>query len=157
MTLTIDIRPNLHAMALQFGEISTIKSFREPLEKSIRQVMSPSFVRNFEYSGRPVRWRELAPATQKKRGVTAMPLVKSLTLVKVVNQRNIWQINGPKGTAQVTNLARAPYGAVHQTGARYIPERPFLLFQNQDIDDIEEIFEDWYTRRLAAANFRNLR
>jgi phage gpG-like protein len=182
-----------------------IRSFREPLKRSIQQVMIPSFRKNFATGGRPP-WDPLAEPTIRKRNFSAWPiLVRSGKLSRGVTTLKIWTIT--PAAATIKDLPdRIWYGKVHQAGyegdsnmlgggkwfdkyknaARRvlgedatdkevtdlgmkmfdkrmlahgsppgagadIPARPFAVFQDEDLDDIQEIFADWLIERARRA------
>src|SRR5687767_1450905 len=160
-----------------------IQSLREPVIKSITDVMIPSIRRNFDEEGRP-SWEPLSDITVKLRG-TAHPILKaSGALERGVTQISIWRIGEESATIQ--SLPQSIwYGALHQSGygtfGKYveaakkelgkgarpsqvtklafelmdeargakkqskivIPRRRFLMFQDDDIDDIMQIFAEW--------------
>lgn len=164
-----------------------IRSFKEPLTRSIKRVVIPSVRKNFAAGGRP-EWPALAPDTVKLRGDSWPILVRSGRLRKAATQFNIWTIS--ETAATVKSLpSNAWYGALHQagiggfggylsaakarlgTGARpvevtklafklldeakgpgghykvAIPARPFIMYQEEDIDNIQEVFADWLAER----------
>jgi phage gpG-like protein len=126
-----------------------IKSVKEPLKRSIQQVMAPSFQKNFDVGGRPA-WEPLHPATIAAKG-HSKPLVRSGTLRSVAGQLNIWTIQGQQGRAFVSRLPdRAWYGAIHQEGSERTPTRPFLVVQEEDGRKIDNVFDKWLRERVAA-------
>lgn len=99
-----------------------IRSFREPLHRSIKQVVIPSIRENFDVGGRPA-WSPLEFLTSERRtkegyGAEGPILVRTGTLRKVATQLNIWTIG--REVAMVTDLPdKAWYGKVHQAGATF--------------------------------------
>lgn len=176
-----------------------IRSFREPLTRSVKQVMagwSGSIAQNFEAGGRPDRWAELSESTLYLRdnlhGYTSMdPLLRTGRLRQVAQQINLWYITStsatvpgmpnkvwygrihqegyPAGTtsgsrmtsarlAQIQDAQRVAMatGTVIATGNRGvsdIPARPFIMFQDKDIEDIEEIFIKWFEERANKRGY----
>lgn len=128
----------------------SIKSLREPLTKSIREVVIPSIRKNFDAEGRPP-WRPLAESTVRRRG-TAHPILNDKgTLKKKATQFNIWTIGSD--SAAMTGLdSRVKYAGYHQGGTRNMPQREFVLYQEQDQRDIEEIFYNFFINRLEGFN-----
>lgn len=123
-----------------------IKSFREPLTKSVREVVIPSIRKNFDAEGRP-HWRPLAPATVLDRGASGPILDRTGKLRKVATQFNIWSYS--KDQATITGLdSRVKYAKYHQSGTSKMPQRAFVLFQDEDEDAIERIFYTWLEGRL---------
>ncbi len=153
----VDFSPSPFIMASQFDVMGVkVKSFKEPLAKSIREVMAPSLTQNFDVGGRPA-WNDLMPATVSRRarlGYGATPiLVRSGKLKRVAGQLNLWTIDGPGGTAQITNLPDGVfYGAIHQAGAETewggITARPWAVIQEEDMVEIEDIFLNWIDERI---------
>jgi phage gpG-like protein len=170
--------PSLGILARRFDTLGrNIRSFREPLRRSVLKVVIPSIRTNFEVGGRP-KWRDLTAntlAARKYEGYGPTPiLVRSGMLRRVATQLNIWTIDAEK--AMITDLPqKAWYGKVHQAGAGAtttftvtntstgieetfeeegeggIPARPFVVLQPDDIDDIEEVFMDWLEEKIAMA------
>lgn len=138
-----------------------IRSMREPLKRSIQQVIAPSIGKNFRSGGRPEKWKPLAQDTELTRKREARPegppLIKSGALMRIAQQLNIWTIT--PDSAYVDNLTPAGwYGALQQrgfTGGYGIktPARPFLLIQPEDVDEIDIVFDLWLHERALAAGF----
>lgn len=163
-----------------------LESFKEPITRSIRQVMMPSINKNFEAEGRPERWERLAEYTVEVRGATGPILTRTGALKRGASSFGIWSISDT--SAAVKGLpSNIWYGAVHQAGSggfgsymdkakkelgrgargpdilrlafemmdevrpggarthrkSSIPARPFIMYQEDDIDDIQEIFYQW--------------
>jgi phage gpG-like protein len=134
-----------------------IRSFREPLKRSIQQVLAPSFRKNFDAQGRPVKWAPLAEFTVEKRGSSEPILDRSGLLKRTIQQLNIWSLDSEK--AAITDLPQKIwYGKLHQAGSKgtgkatfSFPERPFVLIQGEDYDAIEEVFLKWIEERAIAS------
>jgi phage gpG-like protein len=171
-----------------------IRSFREPLKRSIQRVLAPSFVKNFDSGGRP-SWQPLSEGTLEQRrnfGISGDAiLIRTGLLRRTMGQLNIWDI-----TPTMAVISHMPdkvwYGAIHQSGlssgsmaakikkhgsARkafesvqddiissmrsgkaikgsqgiHIPQRQFVLLQDNDIEAIEAIFLDWIEERIDRA------
>lgn len=135
-----------------------IKSFREPLKRSIQQVIAPSFRKNFEVGGRPDPWEPLSDVTIDIRGSAEPILVRSGTLKKTMQQFNIWTVDTKKA-ALLDLPAKIQYGKIHQAGygrrgsgqakAAAIPPRPFAMIQDEDYEAIDRVFERWFLERMA--------
>jgi phage gpG-like protein len=115
--------PTPAILAAQYVKLGLdIRSFREPLTRSVREVMSPSIRKNFDVEGRP-SWPALSDVTRTIReyyGFPGGPILKRKgTLKKVAGQINIWTIDSEK--AFISDLRQASYGIIHQTGARFTP------------------------------------
>lgn len=91
---------------------------------------------NFRFAGRPT-WKPLAQSTliwKLRNGYSPLPLTRSGDLRKSITFRVNRKILFV-GTS-------IPYAAVHQLGGRHVPARPFLIFQDKDIERINQlIFE----------------
>lgn len=123
-----------------------IRSFREPLVKSVREVIIPSIRNNFAAEGRPA-WAPLAPSTVLSRGASGPILNRSGRLLKVATQFNIWSYT--RDSATITGIeSRVKYAKYHQGGTRKMPARPFILLQDEDEEQIERIFYDWLDERI---------
>lgn len=164
-----------------------IRSFKEPLQRSVRKVMIPSIRKNFEAGGRPA-WPELADDTVKLRGSSWPILDRTGKLRKGATQFNIWTITDTSATIK-SLPSNIWYGVVHQQGLGgfgqymtaakaqlgakakprdvtklafsmldqakgtrqhhrvFIPQRQFVMFQDDDIDEVQEVFADWLQER----------
>lgn len=129
----------------------SIQSLREPLTKSVKTVIIPSIRRNFDAEGRPP-WLPLAESTVKRRG-TAHPILNEKgALKKRATQFNIWTID--RDSAAITGLdSRVKYAGYHQSGTRNMPQRAFVMFQEEDEREIEEIFYEFYLARVEGIMF----
>jgi phage gpG-like protein len=98
-----------------------IRSYREPLKRSIQQVISPSIGRNFATGGRPA-WEPLSPDTleiqQRISGIGQHAiLVKTGHLQAVAQQLSIWTITRDSAIIQGDSfVSRVPYAGVQQAG-----------------------------------------
>lgn len=123
-----------------------IRSFREPLVKSVREVVIPSIRNNFAAQGRPT-WEPLAPATVLARGASGPILNRTGKLLRVATQFNIWTYT--RDSATITGIdSRVKYAKYHQGGTSKMPARPFVLLQEEDEYMIERIFSEWVDDRL---------
>lgn len=155
--LSLEFSPSPFIMANQFDTLGVnVKSFREPLMRSIRQVMVPSIKQTFETAGRG-DWNELLPHTVARREVEGYGpepiLIRSGRLKRVATQQNIWKIDGPRGEAYIDSLPdNAWYGVIHQAGAETlyggIMARPWAVMYEEDMNEIEVIFFEWIEERI---------
>lgn len=112
--------PSIGIAAARVNDLAgKIKSFREPLLISIREVMVPSIRRNFDQGGRPA-WEPLSSSTLKIRkyyGIDSSKiLVRSGALRRVASQINIWTVTAT--TAMILDLPQKVwYGKIQQAGA----------------------------------------
>lgn len=164
----------------------SISSFKEPLTRSVKEVIIPSIRQNFQAEGRPP-WDALADDTIKLRGGSAHPILERTgALRRGATQFNIWSIGDT--SAAVKGLPNSVwYGVVHQAGiggfGQYltaakkslgrrgtpaeivreafrimdvkegkihkirIPQRRFIMYQEDDIDDIQQVFYEWLVEK----------
>jgi phage gpG-like protein len=206
---SFDFKPSLGIVAKRLESFAEeLGDMREPLQKSVRDVMTISILENFMSGGRP-KWEHLAPSTiakRQKEGSGSMILVRSGSLADIASSEGVWSIG--RQTATIRNLPdRVWYGKIHQAGldggsfgggkwfkkyqdaarkslgaeaepdevdslamkifdkrtlqhgaapraSSSIPARPFVLFQDEDIDDIELIFVEWVEDKVREAGLR---
>lgn len=204
-----EFKPSLGIVAKQLANFADeLGDMREPLKKSVSDVMTISILENFVSGGRPP-WEALSQTTLDRRaklGQGTMILVRTGALGEVASSEGVWSIG--RQSATIRDLPqRVWYGKVHQAGAagnqfaggnwfkKYegaarkalgpdeddeevsklafkmfdkrllshgpapnastdIPERPFAVFQDEDIDAIQNIFIDWIDDKLREAGFR---
>jgi phage gpG-like protein len=179
--MSFEFKPSLALSARNFNTLDVdVRSFREPLKRSIQRVIAPSFAQNFISNGRPDGWQAYADDTvemkmqdPKNRYGPGDILRRSGLLFKTMQQYNIWTVS----TTQAAILAlpdKIWYGNLHQSGFGqlpssfanplqipldqlaqgqnkvYIPARPFALLQDEDLDGIQKVFGDWLDERIAA-------
>lgn len=154
--IDIDWFPSPRIVALQLDHFGMdIRSYREPLQRAVQEVMAPSIGENFEVGGRP-SWDQLSEFTIAKKGHDTI-LVDSGALERIAQQLNVWTIN--RYEAYINDLPGAEYGFFHQSGftnartGRDVPARQFLLIQPEDEEAIVELFEEWIQERLLASGF----
>lgn len=122
-------KPTIGLVAKDIDRLGVdIRSFREPLTRSIKRVLIPSFRTNFQVGGRPA-WAPLADITVKARNYSAWPiLVRRGTLKRVATQFNIWNVG--QISAVIRQLPqKAWYGVVHQGGLEL--QRDFTQYSAQ--------------------------
>jgi len=203
---SFEFKPSIGIVAKRLGTFATeLENQHEPLQLSVREVMTLSILENFMSGGRP-KWEELSPTTIDRRSKESsgdMILVRSGALAEAASSEGIWSIG--KNTATVRSLpSNVWYGNIHQAGyggnsgaggqwfKKYetaarkalgaeahprevtslankmfdqrlnkhgaaprstssIPARPFILFQDEDIDAIELIFVAWIEKKILEA------
>lgn len=159
--IEVTFEPNPTIIASKFYELDAqIRSFKVPLQRSIQEVVAPSFDRNFQVGGRPP-WIPLSDITINRKAregsrYVSEPLKRTGLLNRVAKQLNIWKIDGPRGLAYIDSLGRASYGVYHQSGeddafSTRAPARPWAVLQRQDVAQIEEVFGFWLDERIAAS------
>jgi phage gpG-like protein len=180
------ISPSIGLVAKDLRRLGLeLESFKEPITKSIKQVMMPSIRKNFQMGGRPDSWEPLAEYTIEVRGNSGPILVRTGALARGASSFGIWTVSDT--SAAVKGLPNSIwYGAIHQAGAggfgsymdrakselghrprgsdilklafemmaekrgsarkerkTTIPQRQFIMYQEDDIDDIQQIFYEW--------------
>lgn len=137
-----------------------LRSLREPLKRSIQQVIIPSIRANFDAQGRPA-WAPYAASTLEFHEMLGTEMSRSLlnrtgALKSSATTLAIWSIG--KEDAKLNGLpSKVWYGNLHQTGGRggkqtgkgTIPARPFIMFQDEDYEKITEVFAKWLDERIA--------
>lgn len=150
--ITMTMTPPTSVLATDFIALGLdVRSFREPLNRVVREVAIPSIRTNFEVGGRP-QWQELEQSTEETRayqGFATSILWRTGTLVNAATQISDWTITSEE--AFISNLPeRAWYGELHDQGIGGMPERQFFMFQQEDLDAADTIFETWLMERLTA-------
>ena len=177
--ISISIDPAPVILVASFNKLGEdIRSFKEPLKRSIQQVVAPSIRQNFTSSGRPEPWAPLTEKTKKQKrrdgyGRNANKILKRTgTLQRLASTVSIWHIDGINGEAVLTPPGEIFYGAIHQVGFELVnikehknkktgnvsfdssigglPARPWALIQDEDVPAIEQVFTDWLNERVAA-------
>lgn len=120
-SLHMTFEPSLGVMARRVDKLGmNIRSFREPLQRVLREIIIPSIAMNFHKHGRDASgqgkaWQPLTTETQVKKG-HARPLVDTGDLKATMRRQNIWHLDGEK-----LLLANLPsdvwYGVIHQEGS----------------------------------------
>lgn len=111
-----------------------------PAMKRASVLMIGSVNQNFQRSGRPVPWRPLSPAYLKRKvaqGYSPKPLIRT-GLLRASIAEKVSRTGFRVGTS-------VPYAKYHQLGTSSIPARPYLVFQRQDIEVINQVVLDHLT------------
>ncbi len=145
-------------MTLAFDSFGlSVRSYREPLNEAIRKVMIPAIDHKFDTEGAPEYWQPLQQETIDNRSYwdyDAGPILqRSRKLRKKVTQINLWTVTSDQ--AFVSEIpADVYYGGIMQEGTMdlegqggQIPPRPFLVLEEKDMNDIEEIFFNWVEKK----------
>jgi len=117
---------------------SRVRNMR-PAYREVGELMVSSILRNFAASGRPEKWKPLAAARKRGSAAAAKPLIDTGKLRG--------SITAQANNREVRIGTNVVYAATHQFGSGAIPARPFVLFQDDDEDDIGEII----TEHIAGA------
>lgn len=146
IAIDVDMNPSPVIIAAAFGAMSdAVRLFSDPLKKAITDVVAPSISTNFQVGGRPP-WQPLDPDTKGSgRGI----LIRTGLLASRAGQLEEWDISDD--TAQMGVSAEIFYGGIHEEGSEKIPQREWALFQPEDVDKIEDIFDTWLGNVVEAA------
>jgi len=121
-----------------------------PAWEAIGEAMRTSVEENFERGGRPDPWQDLADSTKDRRreGSGSGPSYKILDDTGVLKG----SITYDPYADRVEMGSALVYSAIHQFGGQAgrgkkttIPERPYLLVQDEDWDEIEGTLLDFVT------------
>jgi len=160
--MTVDVTPDSRIIGASFGAMARgFRTFRRPLEASVREVAIPAISENFEVGGRPP-WTPHSESTQVRRaregtlgGEPQDILIESGLLFGDATKLARWTITGDE--AYISNLpSRSAYGRFHQTGADlarggFMPARPWASVNTDDVDRIEDRFEAWRDGIIARS------
>lgn len=149
--IEIDVVPSALLVAAQFASwAGALEDMRDPLKKAITEVVIPSISKNFNDEGNPP-WEDLSDETRQRRlwlGYDEGPILqRSGSLRSAATNMSSWDVDGE--TAQMES-PDSPYGMFHQNGTRNMPERPFAMFQEEDLERIQEVFGDWIMEQAAS-------
>lgn len=139
----------IEAVLNRFLIIEAAASNLEPAMKASGVYMLGSVERNFKAQGRPQKWQALAPSTLARRrkgpgkGGAQILINEGLLKGSVTTADAIQTSSGSMviGTNKV-QAARMHFGYPGGPGRGHAktPARPFLLFQDEDVEAIETIF-----------------
>lgn len=149
---TVNFYPTLGIAAARIDKLALdIRSFREPLRRSIKRVMVPSIRRNFDEGGRP-SWEPLSEFTlalRAKEGTGDKILVRGGKLRRIASQINLWTITPT--SAVIRDLPQQIwYGKVHQSG--YGGMGPLLLKHGGDIKKATAEFDKKIVKGRTSPN-----
>jgi len=150
VTIDFDFHPSMTSMAARTALFAAdIRSFREPLNRSVREVMIPSIQENFDAEGRPP-WQELAEGTISQRGAAHPILQRSGALRRAAIALARWAIDS-ESAVYIASSGPVAYAAIHQFGGGDIPARPFVGMQPEDEEKIDRVFSTWIGERLVRS------
>ena len=153
--IIVDIQDNSQ-MVINFLKKAgrSLSNLSIPLKQS-GMLMMKSIDTNFKAQGRPAKWKALASSTIKARKKGSSTILQDTGTLK--NSITL-DVRGTKEVAIGTSLIYAPthnFGRVSskggggKTSTTVIPQRKFLLFQNEDVKRIDKIFVDYIGRVLT--------
>lgn len=130
------------------GRLATdLKQTEKPL-KAAGVLILGSIEKNFQAGGRPARWQKLAPNTKRRRGKKSSAKI----LVDTGRLKNSHSMKlTTAGVLVGTNVVYAKrhhfgYPGGSGRGRSKTPARPFLMLQEEDIDNIGKIFKRHISR-----------
>jgi phage gpG-like protein len=148
--LILEWTPEPERVARDLDQLAdNIQSFREPLQRSVDQVIAPSMSENFQVGGRPP-WDSLAGGTVTQKGSSQI-LVDTGALAGEAGDTSSWQISDE--SAEFVLGGEAWYGIFHQYGYGSTPARSWAVIQSEDEDDIERIFDEWIGEQAIVQGF----
>lgn len=151
--VTYHIEINDHGTASSLRSLLHAASDRQPIMKIAGAIAQKSVVYNFELGGRP-KWKALAVSTLKykaKYGIN-LGVLKGRT-------GNLAMISY-KATATEAVIGTSPsskdYAAIQNFGGQAgrghkvtIPARPFMVLQQEDLDDMQAAIANYLESALA--------
>ncbi|MGC9218455.1 MAG: phage virion morphogenesis protein [Athalassotoga sp.] len=112
--------------------MSHVSDLSKPMSE-IGQLMKRSVIENFQAGGRP-RWQQLSQKYlewKMSHGYTSQILVLTHKLMQSFNTQT-----DAKSARVFTGVK---YAARHNFGDNLVPQRQFMMFQDEDISKIKEI------------------
>lgn len=148
--ITLSWSPHPAIIAAQFiSAADALESHRDPLVRAVEQVVSPAIKQNFDSEGRPA-WTPLANTTLARRANPSSPILVQTGLLKqVATSVKPWTINDDTAYLIAGQLGDAYYGAIHNSGSRWMPARPWSVMSSEDERAIEEVFSNWAFNTVA--------
>jgi phage virion morphogenesis protein len=142
--LTLELDPkDRDALQRLINDVKAGVSSMSPFFDAVEMHMIDSLTKNFEAGGRPKKWAPLAAATIRMKGSDGI-LQDTGRLKGSINSANT-----QKDDLSLKIWAGEKHGAFHQKAGdpdqwgqknkRGMPFRPFLLFHDDDIREIESI------------------
>ena len=117
-----------------------------PVLKTIGQVLRTSIQKNFEEGGRPTGWVKLSPATVGKKRMGEGKILIDTARLKISIKPAVFADRVEIGTNVI-------YAAIHHFGGYAgrgqkvrIPTRPFMLIQDEDWKEINEVAAGYLLR-----------
>lgn len=142
--------------AQQIAALLTRLQNKQPVLKAAGRIVQQSVKRNFADGGRPTKWAPLKKKwaerkgnkkvgarsslvypSKKRGGLSAKPLVDTARLMNSFTSGSgdaEWELKESELDVG-TNVEYAKY---------HDPTRPFMLVQDEDVEDIEEFIQDYY-------------
>ena len=144
--------PKLAAAKMAALEISIrAGGFRQPLQRSIREVLIPELEHQFDVGGDP-RWAPLHEVTIEKKqrlGRDNGILQETMKLRKAVTAQERWRVRDDE--AMFMGLpGYAYYGMYHLSGTVNMVPRDWARWSNDTISRVATVFDDWLDDKIKA-------
>jgi phage gpG-like protein len=142
------------------------RSWKEPLMRSLVEVIIPSIKMNFAAQGRPDAWQRLAKSTvvsRMRKGFSRGPiLVRTGLLRRVATSHQVWQVEpmfkGPGSDALNFRIyyfnAKVPYGRHNQIGTMKLndPQKGFSVLRTSIIGNVKDPTADPFFSETKGIN-----
>jgi len=139
-----------------------VQDSSELLDEIGQKVVLVSIRKNFEEEGRPQKWKDLRPRTQREReydgyGATHMILERTGELKRSVTEKEGNMYDLEKHSLKITNYLNK--GVLLNAGddALGIVARPFFFLQKGDERDAERVGIKFVQKKLASIVSNNRR
>lgn len=144
--------PKLAATKMATLDISIrAGGFRQPLQRSIREVLIPELEHQFDVGGDPA-WAGLAEVTIEKKqrqGRNNGILQETMKLRKAVTAYDRWRVRDDE--AIFSGLpGYAHYGVYHLSGTVNMVPRDWARWSNNTTFRVAGIFDDWLDDKIKA-------
>ena len=161
--IVVEIKSNIRNLIKYLGEVSkNLEDLSVPLKLSAL-TMIKSIDKNFRVQGRPEKWKPLAKSTVKRRRRGSSSILQDTgTLKNSISSQALVKMRGKNTISIGTTNA---YAAVHNFGltktkhkawgkktkpyTHTIPQRKFMLFQEEDKRIIDKTFIDFIGKALT--------
>lgn len=154
----IRIEADVSALLAAAGAVEERQRDFRPLLNRIGQIMTASTDQNFIDQGRPDAWQPLSPVTLARRRSGPNPNMSDQILRDTGRLMN--SLSSPSSADAILELTpdslrfgtNVEYASVHQFGwpERNIPARPFMLLQQEDLEDIAAELLEWIAGAFEA-------
>lgn len=139
----VKVKIDARRFKLRADQIESGLKDATPLMRTWSEIAHSSVTRNFEVGGRPA-WKPLHPITIRRKGHDRILIGRTGNLSRVAVKVS------PRSFEIGTTPPSKSYAATHQFGRGNIPQRRFLLLQDEDISDMK-IEARTYLKRIASA------
>jgi phage gpG-like protein len=152
--IVVEIKTSIEALINWLaGTQKKLTDLSVPLKQS-GMIMMRSIDTNFRAEGRP-KWKPLAPSTIRQRRKGSATILQDTGTLK--NSFSL-EVRGNEEVAIGTSLIYAPthnFGRVTSKATKkgfsttVIPQRKFMLFQEEDIKRIDKVFLEFMGKQLT--------